>query len=112
MQCLRMRYHAAAVYLGDDSLSGKTLVEGKVAVKSKAGDYSYAPFAGFTHSLSKGAPVKLVNIEAYTEEPFEKPWLEFGRHTCLLGVAVPGEGVFCYLDNQYPVAWCDINTVK
>lgn len=106
MPCLRTRYNAAAVYLGDEKLKGRALTEGMVAVQLSNGEYKYVPFSGFSSSLSEGQRVKLVNVEAFTIEPFAQPWLDFGRGAFLLGVFQPGRGAYCYLEHDTPIAWC------
>jgi len=107
MPCLRMRYHASAVYLGDGVPPGRALVEGMAAVAVTESDYTYVKFQGFTSDDSQGQRVKLVNINAYTTEPFRDPWLEYGHNAKVLGVLVPGQGVYCYLKDMTPVVWCD-----
>lgn len=107
MPCLRMRYHAVAVYLGDGMSTGKTLVEGMAAVAIRAGDYKFFPFIGFTSEQGIGQAVKLANITAYTTETFQDPWIEYGDNAKLLGYFVPGKGVYCYLEDMKPIAWCD-----
>lgn len=110
MACLRMKYNATAVYLGEGMPKQNSLVADMVSVQLKNGTYVYRPFKGFqvASAVNEGYQrVKLVNIEAFSAEPFIEPWIEFGGNAKVLGV-YDGLNVHCVLFNGLPLVWCEI----
>lgn len=88
----------------------RSLVADKVSVQLKNGAYVYRPFKGFIVASTANEAlqrVKLVNIEAFSQEPFIEPWKEFGANAIILGV-YDGLNVHCLLFDGFPRAWCEL----
>jgi len=113
MPCLRTRFNCSAVYLGDnEGLVGRSLVEGKIRVKTRSGKREYLWFDGFIgkDELPEGiTQVRLLDIEAYIFDYAKSSWVEIGQNAECLGVLMTDNTVKCTLQDDFPITWCEFS---
>lgn len=112
MPCLRARFNYAAVYLGDcGGVVGRSLVEGKVRIKTHSGKRQYLWFDGFMErrNLQESfTALKILDVEAYLCDFESGKWVELGKGAQCLGALMANNKVKCVLENDFPIVWCEI----